>query len=80
MTIDEALKIVKKQYGLLESYVEASGKLIYVVAAQPQLKAIPGVNLPEHDIGLLASEVIELASGAVSIEALVRGKNPELFR
>jgi hypothetical protein len=41
---------------------------------------MPEVNSPEHGIEILASEVIELARGATTIEALVRRKNPGLFR
>jgi hypothetical protein len=36
------------------------------------------VKFPEQGIGLLASEVKELAHGS-TIEAMVRRKNPELF-
>jgi len=79
MTLSEALEIVEGQYGLLPSYVAASGKMMYVVAAQRQLRAIPEVNNPDGGIAIFGSEVIELALGAITIEALVRRKNPELF-
>ena len=79
MMLSEALEIVTGRYGLLPPYVAASGKMMYVVAAERQLRAIPEVNNPEGGIAVLAPEVIELASGAITIEALVRRKNPELF-
>ena len=41
---------------------------------------MPAVKLPNSGIAMLAPEVIELARGTISIEALVRKKNPELFR
>lgn len=80
MMLNDALKIVEERYGLLPSYVAASGKMMYVVAAERQLRAIPEVNNPEGGIAIPASEAIELACGATTIEALVRKKNPELFR
>ncbi len=80
MTLDEGLRIVKHRYGLLDSYVTASGAMMYVVGAERELAAIPGANSPESGIALLAPEVIELASAAITIEALARRKNPELFR
>jgi hypothetical protein len=81
MKLSEALEIVRGRYGLLEEpYIPASGKKMYVVAAERELRAMPEVNSPEQGIEILASEVIELALGATTIEALVRGKNPELFR
>ena len=80
MTLDEALKIVKERYGFLESYVDTeSGKMMYVVRAERELGAIPAVKLSKSGIALLAPEVVELARGAITIEALVRRKNPELF-
>ena len=79
MTLDEALKMVGDRYGLRDSYVTATGQMMYVVSAEKELRAIPGVNLPESGIALLASEVIELARNAITIEALVRRKNPGLF-
>jgi hypothetical protein len=78
MTLDEALRRVKERYGLREGYVSEAGKLIYVVNAERELKAIPTVPLPQLGIGLFAHEVKELAQGAVTVEALVRRKNPEL--
>jgi hypothetical protein len=80
MTLDEALKIVNGRYGLFEPYVEASGKMMYVVAAERELRAIPEVDHPERGIATFARELIELARGAITIQALVRRKNPELFR
>jgi hypothetical protein len=80
MMLDEALEIVEERYGLLPSYVAASGKMMYVVAAERQLRAIPEVNNPEGGIAIFAPEVVDLASGATTIETLVRKKNPELFR
>jgi hypothetical protein len=81
MTLSEALEIVRGRYGLLvERYIPASGRKMYVVAAERQLRAMPEVNTPEDGIEILASEVMELARGATTIEALVRRKNPELFR
>lgn len=80
MMLNEALEIVKGRYGLLPAYVQASGKMMYVVAAERQLRAIPEVNNPAGGIAMFAPEVVELASGAITIEALVRRKNPELFR
>jgi hypothetical protein len=53
--------------------------MMYVVAAERQLRAIPEVNDPSHGIAISAPEVIELARSAITIEALVRRKNPELF-
>jgi hypothetical protein len=79
MTISGALEIVKGQYGLLPSYMAANGRMMYVVAAEQQLRAIPEVDNPEGGIAIFAPEVIELASGAITIEALVRRKAPELF-
>lgn len=78
MTLEEALKVVKERYGLLESYLEGS-KMMYVVGAERELSAIPDVKLPEFGIALLAPEVIDLARDAITIEALARKKNPELF-
>jgi len=49
-------------------------------AAERELRAMPEVNTPEDGIEILASEVMELARGATTIEALVRRKSPELFR
>lgn len=60
-------------------YVAANGKMMYVVAAERQLGAIPEIPNPDGGIAIFASEVIELASGAITIEALARRKNPELF-
>jgi tmRNA-binding protein len=79
MTLDEAVKLVKDQYGLLDSYVNASGHMMYVVKAQKELSAIPVAKMPECGIALFGPEVIDLARGAVTIESLVRKKNPELF-
>jgi hypothetical protein len=79
MMLAEALEIVKGRYGLSQSYVQASGKMMYVVAAERQLRAIPEVNNPSGGIAIFAPEVVELARGATTIEALVRRKNPELF-
>jgi hypothetical protein len=79
MTLDEALVIVRKRYGLLESYVQG-GKMMYVVKAEHELRAMPAVRSPEHGIALLAPEVIDLASDAITIEGLARKKNPELFK
>jgi hypothetical protein len=80
MMLNEALEIVGGRYGLLEPYVEATGKMMYVVAAERELRAIPEVVYPERGIAIFAPELIELARGATTIEALVRRKNPELFR
>jgi hypothetical protein len=80
MVLTEALEIVEGRYGLLPSYVSASGKMMNVVAAERQLRATPEVINPEGGIAVLAPEVIELARGATTIEVLVRRKNPELFR
>ncbi len=79
MTLDEALKIVKERYALRNGYVTAAGVMMHVVSAEKELKAIPEVKLHESGIALFAPEVIELARGAITIEALVRRKNPELF-
>jgi hypothetical protein len=79
MMLSEALEIVKGRYGLLESYMTASGKMMYVVAAERELRAIPEVNDPEHGIAIFAPEVIELARSATTIKALVKRKNPEIF-
>ena len=81
MKLSDALEIVRGRYGLLEDpYMPASGKKMYVVAAERELRAMPEVNSPKHGIEILASELIELARGATTIEELVRRKNPELFR
>lgn len=80
MTLDEALKVVKQRYGLRDAYVsKESGKMIYVLSAERELRAIPEVKLPGEGIGLLAYEVVDLAEGTKTIEALVRKKNPDLF-
>jgi hypothetical protein len=79
MTLPEALKIVKDRYGLLDSYVTATGVMMYVVGAEKELRAIPGVKIPDFGTALLGPEVIELARGSIAIEELVRKKNPELF-
>ena len=59
--------------------VPANGKKMCVVAAERQLRAIPEVDDPNGGIAIFALEIIELARGAITIEALVRRKNPELF-
>ena len=64
---------------MLASYVQASGRMMYVVAAERQLRAMPEVNSPRGGLAMFASDAIELARGATTIEALVRRKNPELF-
>jgi hypothetical protein len=79
MTLDEALKTVKDRYGLLHSYVTAKGEMMYVVGAERELREIPGVKAPQSGIALFAPEVMDLARGAITIDALVRRKNPELF-
>jgi hypothetical protein len=79
VTLEEALKIVKERYGLRNGYVTADGVMMYVASAEEELSLIPEVKLPEYGIALLAPEVVELARGAISIEALARRKNPELF-
>jgi len=79
MTLDEALKIVKERYELRNAHVTAAGVMMYVVRADKELRGIPEVKLPDYGIALLAPEVIELARGAITIEALARSKNPELF-
>jgi hypothetical protein len=53
---------------------------MYVVAAERELRAMPEVNSPEDGIEVFAPEVIKLARGVTTIEALVRRKNPGLFR
>jgi hypothetical protein len=80
MTLKEALEIVKERYGLLPAEMADCGAITYVVAAERQLRAMPEVGAPELGIAILASEVIELARGATTIEALARRKNPDLFR
>lgn len=70
---------MSQRYGLLKSYVGATGKLLYVVAAEPELRAMAAVTFPESGIALMAPEVIELAQGAITIEGLVR-RSPELFQ
>lgn len=79
MTLDDALDIVKGHYGLLDSYVSAHGKMMYVVKAESELRAIPGVNSPKSGIALFASEVKELARGTTTIAELVKRKHPGLF-
>ena len=80
MMLSEALEIVEGRFGLLPSYVATNGEMMYVVAAERQLKAIPEVNNTESGIAIFAPEVIELARGRITIEALVRRKNPKLFQ
>jgi hypothetical protein len=81
MTIEEAVKIVERRFDLLTSYVDArTGKMMIVVRAESELRAIPGIKWPEGGISLFGSEVIELASGDVTIKDLVKRKNPEVFR
>lgn len=79
MTLDDALGLVREKYGLRESYVQHEGKMVFVVKAENELSRIPAVKSPELGVGLLASEVIELAQDTVTIEELVRRKNPEIF-
>jgi hypothetical protein len=80
MMLTEALEIVRGRYGLLPSpYLPANGKRMCVVAAERQLRAIPEVNDPNGGIAIFMHEVIDLARGAITIEALVRRKNPDLF-
>jgi hypothetical protein len=80
MNIEEAMEIVKQRYGLLTSYVDArTGKMMAVVKAEPELRAIPEVPSPEGGIALFYCDVIELAKGRVTIKDLVRRKNPEIF-
>lgn len=79
MTLDHALKTAKAAFGLRDVYVSEGGKMIFVLNAERELREIPAVKLPGSGIGLLAPEVIDLARGVTTIEALVRKKNPELF-
>ena len=81
MTLGQALKVVERRYGLGKPpYLdERTGKMLYVVRAERELKAMPEVKLPEEGIALLAYEVRDLAEGNTSVAALVRKKHPELF-
>lgn len=80
MNIEQAMEIVQQRYGLLTSYVDArTGKMMTVIKADPALRAIPEVPFPQWGIALFFSDVIELAKGRVTIEDLVRRKNPEIF-
>ena len=80
MAIEKAIETVKKRFGLLTAYVDAAtGRMMHVIKAEAELRAIPEVKWPEGGISLSASEVIELARGDVSIRDLVERKNPELF-
>lgn len=79
MTLEEALDAVKDQYGLLDSYVDATGRMLYVIGAAKELRAIPAVKTPESGLALFAPEVIDLARERITIEELARRKNPELF-
>jgi hypothetical protein len=80
MTIEQAVKIVKDRYGLLTAYLDArTGKLMTIVKAEPELRAIPKVRWPDCGIALFQSEVIELARRDVTIRDLVKRKHPELF-
>ena len=81
MNIDEAMEIVKQRYGLLASYVDArTGKMMTVIKAEfPELRAIPRSRRASWAIALFFSDIIELAEGRVTIEELVRRKNPEIF-
>jgi len=67
MMLKEALETVRQRYGLLPSFVTASGKMMYVVAAERQLRAMPEVNNPEDGIAVFAPEVIELARAASTL-------------
>ena len=79
MTRAEALRLVKERYGLLDIYVSPRGQMFDVVAAERELQAIPEVEHPGCGLALLTSDVIALARGVVTIDSLVRSKNPELF-
>jgi len=80
MNIEQAMEIVKHRYGLLTSYIDArTNKMMVVVKAGPELRAIPVVPCPEWGISLFYSDVIELAEGRVTIEGLARRKNPKIF-
>jgi hypothetical protein len=80
MTIDHAIEIVKNRYGILTSYLDArTGKMMTVVRAERQLRAIRQVPLPDTGIALMHSDLIELAEGRVTVKGLVRRKNPEIF-
>jgi len=80
MNIEQAMKIVKQRYGILTSYIDArTGKMMTVVKAEPELRAIPQVPWPEGGIALFYSDIIELATGQVTIMDLVRRKNPEII-
>jgi hypothetical protein len=83
MTFEVAIKIVKRRYGLLTSYIDArTGKMMTVIKAEPELKAIGALERlawTEYGISLLASDIIELANGNVTIKELVQRKNPEIF-
>ncbi len=78
MMLDQALEIVTERYGWRSTYVTTAGQVVYVVGAEKELGPIPGV-LPRSGIGLLAPEVTELARDTITVEALVRRKNPELL-
>lgn len=80
MTLDEALKFVKDRYGLLDTYVEAGGRMLFVVKAENELREIATLKLPGHGIALFANEVKELARRLTTIEALARMKHPEIFK
>lgn len=79
MTVDEAIEIINRRYGFLKGYVTTEGRMLHVIAAESELRAIPGVKFPEHGIAIFGPEAIELARGEISIEGLVRRKHPELF-
>jgi hypothetical protein len=80
MNFEQAIKIVKKRYGLLTSYLDArTGKIMTVVKAENELRAIPEVPWPEWGISLFHTDIIELADERITVENLVRRKNPELF-
>jgi len=79
MTFEEAMPLVEARYGLLRGYVNASGTMLHVIAAEKELRAIPGVKLPQYGIAIFQPEIVELASGVITIEGLVRRKHPEMF-
>ena len=80
MTIKEAVEVVKRKYGLITTYVDAaSGKMMHVISAENELRAILEVKFPEGGIALFGPEVLELARNKVSICDLVERKNPEIF-
>jgi hypothetical protein len=77
MTFEKAQEILKKEYGLLVTYVDArTGKMMTVVKAESELESVTGVSYPEAGISLLPEDVVKLARGQVTVSELAIRTNP----